>query len=79
MTDTTKLFNPDAIKNIKAEKKAWQEQTFGSQKEQNDDIKMLSGIPIQPLYTPADISDLNYKQFVYFHMKSTNDISVLQQ
>lgn len=62
MTDTTKLFNPDAIKNIKAEKKAWQEQTFGPQKKQNDDFQTLSGIPVQPLYTPADVSDLNYIQ-----------------
>ncbi|MGD8760861.1 MAG: methylmalonyl-CoA mutase family protein [Desulfobacteraceae bacterium] len=62
MTDMTKLFNPDAIKKIKAEKKAWQEQTFGPQKEQNDDFNTLSGIPIQPLYTPADVSDLNYLQ-----------------
>ncbi|MGD8524553.1 MAG: methylmalonyl-CoA mutase family protein [Desulfobacterales bacterium] len=62
MTDMTKIFNPDAIKKIKAEKKAWQEQTFGPQKEQNDDFNTLSGIPIQPLYTPADVSDLNYLQ-----------------
>ena len=62
MTDTKKLFNPDAVKNIKAEKKAWQAQTFGLQKKRNDDFHTLSGIPIQPLYTPADVSDLNYMQ-----------------
>ena len=62
MTDTTKLFNPDAIESIKAEKKAWQEQTFGPQKKQDDDFQTLSAIPVQPLYTPADVSDLNYIQ-----------------
>ena len=48
MTDTTKLFNPDAIKNIKTEKKAWQEQTFGPHKEQDVvfevDSKLVRGL-----------------------------------
>lgn len=62
MTAATKLYNPDAVKNIKKEKKAWEERTFASHKKRSDDFHTLSAIPIQALYTPADASDLNYMQ-----------------
>jgi methylmalonyl-CoA mutase N-terminal domain/subunit len=62
MTDSTKLFNSKALKNIGERKKAWQKQVFDLQKKQPQDCHTLSDIPIKLLYTPEDISDLNYLQ-----------------
>ena len=62
MTDSMKLFNSKALKNIKERKKAWQKQAFDLQKKRQQDCHTLSGIPIKLLYTPEDISDLNYFQ-----------------
>jgi methylmalonyl-CoA mutase N-terminal domain/subunit len=60
MPDSTNLFNPEEIDNIIKNKKTWQARTSESHKEQQADCRTLSGIPIELLYTPDDVSDLNY-------------------
>ena len=60
MSDSEKLFNPEAIENIRKNKQAWQTRTSGSSNEKQDDYRTLSGIPVNMVYTPDDVSDLNY-------------------
>jgi methylmalonyl-CoA mutase N-terminal domain/subunit len=60
MPDSEKLFNPKSIENIKKNKQTWQARTSASSNEKQDDCRTLSGIPVNMLYTPDDISDLNY-------------------
>jgi len=62
MPDSTKLFNPETIENIKKNKQAWQARTSVPQKEEQADCATLSGIPVKMLYTPDDVSDLNYHE-----------------
>ena len=62
MPDSTKSFNPDRIKNNKTTKKKPQDQAFGAQKEPPATLQTASGIPIKSLYTPEDISDLDYNR-----------------
>ncbi len=62
MPGSTKSFNPDRIKNNKTTKKERPEQTFGAQKEPPVTLQTASGIPIKSLYTPEDISDLDYSR-----------------
>jgi methylmalonyl-CoA mutase N-terminal domain/subunit len=66
MPGSQKLFNPDSLIEIKKKKKAWQQQAFGSQKAPDDQYHTLSGIPVKPLYTPEDLSSLNYNQDLGF-------------
>jgi methylmalonyl-CoA mutase N-terminal domain/subunit len=60
MPDSEKLFNPESIQNIKKNKQTWQARTSASSNEKQDDCRTLSGIPVKMLYTPDDVSDLNY-------------------
>jgi methylmalonyl-CoA mutase N-terminal domain/subunit len=60
MPDSEKLFNPKSIENIKKNKKTWQARTSASSIEKQEDCRTLSGIPVNMLYTPDDVSDLNY-------------------
>ena len=66
MPDSPKLFNPDSLTEIKTKKKAWQQQAFDGQKKQDAECHTLSAIPVKPLYTPEDLSSLNYNQDLGF-------------
>ena len=62
MADSEKLFNPKVIDNIKKNKQAWQTRTSASSNEKQDDYRTLSGIPVNMVYTPDDVSDFNYQE-----------------
>ena len=62
MSDSEKLFNPESIDNIKKNKKAGQTRTSASSNEKQDDFRTLSGIPVNMVYTPDDVADLNYQK-----------------
>lgn len=56
----SKLFNDKAIKEIKQETERWQEQVYPTKNEQETAFETLSGLPVEPLYTPEDIANLDY-------------------
>ena len=62
MPGSTKSFNPDHDTNNKAAKKDPKDQTRNTQKEPPVTLQTASGIPIKSLYTPEDISDLDYNR-----------------
>ena len=62
MPDSTKSFNPDHIKNNKTTKKQPKDSVCGAQKEPAVTLQTASGIPLKSLYTPEDISDLDYNR-----------------
>jgi methylmalonyl-CoA mutase N-terminal domain/subunit len=62
MPDSEKLFKPESIDNIKKSKEAWQTRTSASSNENQDDFRTLSGIPVNMVYTPDDVADLNYQK-----------------
>jgi methylmalonyl-CoA mutase N-terminal domain/subunit len=62
MPDSTKSFNPDHIKNNKTTKKQPKDPVFGAQKEPPVTLQTASGIPLKSVYTPEDISDLDYNR-----------------
>jgi methylmalonyl-CoA mutase N-terminal domain/subunit len=56
----SKLFNDKAIKEIKQETERWQEQVYPTKDERETAFETLSGLPVEPLYTPQDIANLDY-------------------
>lgn len=62
MPGSTKSGNPDRIKKNKTAKKT----PAGAQKERSGRLRTASGIPIKSLYTPADISEVDYHRQIGF-------------
>ena len=56
----SKLFNDKAIKEIYQETERWQEQVYPTKNEQETAFETLSGLPVEPLYTPEDIANPDY-------------------
>jgi len=56
----TKLFNENAIKEIDREKTQWQDKVYQPTENSQNIFETLSGLPIEPLYTPADTSHMDY-------------------
>jgi methylmalonyl-CoA mutase N-terminal domain/subunit len=54
------LFNKYSIENIKQKKDKWQRETSLTEKEREEVFETLSGIPIEPIYTPEHIADIDY-------------------
>jgi methylmalonyl-CoA mutase, N-terminal domain len=54
------LFNKHSIENIKQKKDKWQREIFPTEKEREEVFETLSGIPIEPIYTPEHIADMDY-------------------
>lgn len=53
------LFNQDAINEIKKNKNEWN-RAYPHEKERDTVFETLSGIPVEPLYTPEHTADLDY-------------------
>ncbi len=62
----SKLFSDQAIEEIRDEKDKWQQEIYDKAKERLEDFRTLSGLPVEPLYTPADIADLDYSRDLAF-------------
>ncbi|WP_462413680.1 acyl-CoA mutase large subunit family protein [Neobacillus sp. Marseille-QA0830] len=60
-----KLFDQDAVQEIEQQKKRWQENTVKG-KDGEGQYFSDSGIPINLLYTPDDIKDINYLEDIGF-------------
>jgi len=54
------LFNDSAIKEITLQKTKWEEQVEQAAESIEGPFETLSGIPVEPIYTPADTPDLDY-------------------
>jgi len=55
-----KLFNPESIKAIQQKKEQWTKEDYQSHKERDVVFETHSGFPIEPLYTPEHIADVDY-------------------
>ena len=62
----SELFNDDAINELKREKEQWQEEVYHKEREQDKVFETLSGLPVEPLYTPEHISHMDYLQNLGF-------------
>ena len=56
------IFNKDDLKEIKREEGQWHKDLYRSEQERLDRFETLSGLDIEPLYTPAHIPDFDYSR-----------------
>ncbi|HPY36153.1 MAG TPA: methylmalonyl-CoA mutase family protein [Smithellaceae bacterium] len=60
------MFDKDALGKIKTAKDKWEKEildrALGKEKERKDVFTSISGEPIERLYTPLDVSDLDYNE-----------------
>ena len=61
-----KLFNPEAIECIRKKREKWIKDAYQSNKERDVVFETLSGIPIEPLYTPEHVAELDYLNHIGF-------------
>jgi methylmalonyl-CoA mutase N-terminal domain/subunit len=54
------LFNTNAVEEIDREKGQWQKTLYQSAEVDKKAFETLSGLPIEPLYTPTDTSHMDY-------------------
>ncbi len=62
MSGSTKSFNSEGIETNKTTKKNLKDHSAGTKKTPPETMQTASGIPIKSLYTPEDISDLDYNR-----------------
>jgi methylmalonyl-CoA mutase N-terminal domain/subunit len=60
MTKSKELYRSDSIKEIRQKAEKWEKEVYNSEKERQEPFKTLSGLPVKPLYTPEDISGIDY-------------------
>jgi methylmalonyl-CoA mutase, N-terminal domain len=63
---TKKLFDDAAISEISKKKESWQKRCYQAQEEHQKEFKTLSGLPVQPLYTAADVENMSYMRDLGF-------------
>lgn len=56
----TGIFDKVKIEEIKTENADWEQNTYSCQKELKNKFETLSGFEVKPLYTPADLADMDY-------------------
>ena len=56
----SKLFRTEAIREIKEKRERWQKEVYGKSPERDAVFETLSGFPIEPLYTPEQVADMDY-------------------
>jgi methylmalonyl-CoA mutase N-terminal domain/subunit len=66
MPDSEKLFNPEILEEIRKQVITWQQKAFDGSANQDTECYSLSGLPVKALYTPDDLSDLDYDQEIGF-------------
>ena len=54
------MFNDDAMRKIKAQAEAWQKDVYGCHRELPKKFETLSGFTVKPVYTPDDLSAMDY-------------------
>ncbi len=65
---SSKLFNQDSIKESDDARDRWKNKVSDFVKKTNNDkeYKTLSGIPVEPMYTPKDVADMDYAKDLGF-------------
>ena len=66
MGASKELYNPEAIEEVAQGRKKWRDKAALSEKEGQNTFKTLSGLTVNPLYTPEDISQMEYLRDVGF-------------
>ena len=66
MGASKELYNPEAIEEVAQGRKKWRDKAALSEKEGQNAFKTLSGLTVNPLYTPEDISQMEYLRDVGF-------------
>lgn len=60
MAEDRSLHDSQSLREIKARKEKWAKEKYKKEKERLKEFQSLSGVPIEALYTPDDVSDLIY-------------------
>ena len=55
-----KLYDPEAVEEIALGRKKWKEKAAFSEEAEPHRFQTLSGLSVNPLYTPEDISQMEY-------------------
>lgn len=61
-----KLFNPEALAEIARHQEEWSGKKYSALPERLTSFKTLSGLPIEPLYTPLNVAELDYLDHLGF-------------
>ena len=60
MSTDNSIYNRKAIEKVKQAKEKWREEVYEEGRERKEPWETFSGIPIEPLYTPDDIADVDF-------------------
>jgi len=66
MTKRKELYAADSIKEIRQKMEKWGKEVYNTEKERQEPFRTFSGLPIKSLYTPEDISGIDYLQDMGF-------------
>ena len=66
MTKRKELYAADSIKEIRQKMEKWGKEVYNTEKERQEPFRTFSGLPIKSLYTPDDISGIDYLQDMGF-------------
>ena len=66
MTKRKELYAADSIKEIRQKLEKWGKEVYNTKKERQEPFRTFSGLPIKSLYTPDDISGIDYLQDMGF-------------
>ncbi|MBW1712271.1 MAG: methylmalonyl-CoA mutase [Deltaproteobacteria bacterium] len=56
------LFDPDALARIASAEDRWRRRVYDPDKERLERFETISGLPVEPLYTPADVAEMDYER-----------------
>ena len=54
------LFNTESIDKIRKKGEKWQRQVYPTEKQRQEVFETLSGIPIEPIYSPTHLAEMDY-------------------
>jgi len=61
-----RLYDDAAVNAIREDYATWEKEAYALRHERLEEFKTLSGLLIKPLYTPADVGDMDYSQDLGF-------------
>lgn len=56
----TRLFSESAVEDVAGKKEQWEEKIYQADQESGKVFETLSGLPVEPLYTPVHTSEMDY-------------------
>lgn len=63
---STQVYNGDFIEELRKRRKEWDEKLYSTVRERKPTFESFSGFPIEPLYTPEHVAEMDYLQDVGF-------------